>query len=130
MKGRKPEKFASRTDKNKKKTLWESEIAVVEIEPQNLALSLKLENINVSLRSSSHSKAKVKHELEKSERLTSDLFAENMEAKQSLDETVSGVESIQFAMLESKKTNILWKKNFTHKTLLRKRSRDSFNRKD
>ena len=77
----------------------------------------ELSNLKVSLTCANRSRANAKinadraqSKLEISERVTSDLFEENKEVKQQLEEVTSKTESLQSELLESNKTNILLKK--------------------
>ena len=61
--------------------------------------------------------------------MTSDLFEENKEVKQQLDEATSKAESLQSELLQSNKTNILLKKKLDEYYLANKRFQESLNKK-
>ena len=61
--------------------------------------------------------------------MTSDLFEENKEFKQLLEEVTSKAESLQSELLESNKTNILLKKKLDEYDLANKRFQESLNKK-
>ena len=61
--------------------------------------------------------------------MTSDLFEENKEFKQQLNEATSKAESLQSELLQSNKTNILLKKKLDEYYLANKRFQESLNKK-
>ena len=61
--------------------------------------------------------------------MTSDLFEENNEVKQQLDEATSKAESLQSEFLDSNKANILLKKKLDEHDLANKRFQESLNKK-
>ena len=67
--------------------------------------------------------------MELSERVTSDLFEENKEVKQQLEEVTSKAESLQSELLESNKINILLEKTLDEYDLANKRFQESLNKK-
>ena len=71
----------------------------------------------------------VESKLEISEKVTSDLFEENKEVKQQLEEMTSKAASLHSEVLESNKTNILLKKKFDEYDLANKRFQESLNKK-
>ena len=92
--------------------------------------------MKVSLKCAKRSRANAKinadraeSKLENSERVTSDLFEENKEVKQQLDEATSKAESLQSELLESNKINILLKKNLDEYDLANKLFQESLNKK-
>ena len=116
--------------------LWETEFAIAEFEQQNKNLLIELNNLKVSLRCANRSRANAKinadraeSKLEISERVTSDLFEENKEVKQQLEEVTSKAKSLQSELLESNKTNILLKKKLDEYDLANKRFQESLNKK-
>ena len=118
------------------KSLWETEFAIAEFEQQNKNLLIELNNLKVSLRCANRSRANAKinadraeSKLEISERVTSDLFEENKEVKQQLEEVTSKAESLQSELLEANKTNILLKKKLDDYDLANKRFQESLNKK-
>ena len=118
------------------KSLWETEFAIAEFEQQNRNLLAELNNLKVSLNCANRSRANAKinadraeSKLEISERVTSDLFEENKEVKQQLEEVTSKAESLQSELLEANKTNILLKKKLDDYDLANKRFQESLNRK-
>ena len=97
---------------------------------------MELRNLKVSLNCAKRSRANAKinadrdkSKLEISERVTSDLFEENKEVKQQLEEVTSKAESLQSELLESNKTNILLKKKLDEYDLANKRFQESLNEK-
>ena len=62
-------------------------------------------------------------------RVTSDLFEENKEVKQQLEEATSKTESLQFKFLEPNKTNILLKQKLDECDLANKLFQESLNKK-
>ena len=112
-----PESSNFQPDTQLSGSLWETEFAIADFEQQNKSLLIELNNLKVSLNCANRSRANAKinadraePKLEISERVTSDLFEENKEVKQQLDEATSKAESLQSELLESNKTNILLKK--------------------
>ena len=131
-----PENFNLHSDTQLTKSLWESEIAIAEFEQQNRNLLVELSNLKFSLNCANRSRANAKintvcaeSKLEISERVTSDLFEENKEVKQQLEEVTSKAESLQSELLESNKTNILLKKKLDGYDLANKWFQDSLNKK-
>ena len=131
-----PENFNFNSDTQLTKSLWETEFAIAEFEQQNRNLLRELSNLKVSLNCANRSRANAKinadraeSKLEISERKTSDLFEENKEAKQQLEEVTSKAESLQSELLESNKTNILLKKKLDEYDLANKRFQESLNKK-
>ena len=117
-------------------SLWETEFAIAEFEQQNKNLLIELNNLKVSLRCANRSRANAKinadraeSKLEISERVTSDLFEENKEVKQQLEEVTSKAESLQSELLEANKTNILLKKKLDDYDLANKRFQEALNKK-
>ena len=117
-------------------SLWETEFAIAEFEQQNKNLLAELSNLKVSLKCAKRSRANAKinadcaeSKLEISERVTFDLFEENKELKQQLEEVTSKAESLQSELLESSKTNILLKKKLEEYDLANKRLQESLNKK-
>ena len=112
-------------------SLWETDFAIAEFE-QNKNLLAELSNLNVFLNCANRSRSNAKtnadraeSKLEVSERITSDLFEENKEVKQQLEEVTSKAESLQSELLESNKTNILLKKKLDEYDLANKRFQES-----
>ena len=131
-----PENFNFISDTQLTKSLWETEFAIAEFELQNRNLLMELSNLTVSLNCANRSRANAKingdraeSKLEISERVTSDLFEENKEVEQQLEEVTSKAESVQSELLESNKTNILLKKKLDEYDLANKRFQESLNRK-
>ena len=117
-------------------SLWDTEFPIAEFEQQNKNLLIELKNLKVSLRCANRSRANAKinadraeSKLEISERVTSDLFEENKEVRQQLEEVTSKAESLQSELLESNKTNILLKKKLDKYDLANKRLQESLNKK-
>ena len=117
-------------------SLRETEFAIAEFEQQNKSLLVELNNLKVSLKCANRSRTNAKinadcaeSKLEISERVTSDLFEENKEVKQQLEEVTSKAESLQSELLESNKTNILLKKKLDEYDLANKRFQESLNKK-
>ena len=113
------------------KSPWETEL-----EQQNKNMLSKLCNLKVSLNCANRSRANAKSnadhaesKLEISEKVTSDLFKENKEVKQQLDEATSKAESLQSELLESNKTNILLKRTLDEYGLAKKHFQESLNKK-
>ena len=131
-----PENFNFNPDTQLTKSLWENEFAIAEFEQQNRNLLRELSNLKVSLTCANRSRANAKinadraeSNLEISERVTSDLFEENKEVKQQLEEVTSKAESLQSELLESNKTNILLKKKLDEYDLANKQFQESLNKK-
>ena len=131
-----PENLDSHSDTQLTKSLWETEFAIAEFEQQNKSLLIELNNLKVSLNCANRSRANAKinatraeSKLEISERVTSDLFEENKEVKQQLEEVTSKAESLQSELLEANKTNILLKKKLDDYDLANKRFQESLNKK-
>ena len=131
-----PENFNLNSDTQLTKSLWETEFAIAEFEQQNRNLLMELSNLKVSLNCANRSRANAKinadraeSKLEISERVTSDLFEENKEVKQQLEEVTSKAESLQSELLESNKTNILLKKKLDEYYLANKRFQEPLNKK-
>ena len=96
-----PENFNLNSDTQLTKSLWETEFAIAEFEQQNRNWLMELGNLKVSLNCASRSRANAKinadraeSKLETSERVISDLFGENKEVKQPLEEVTSKAESV------------------------------------
>ena len=131
-----PENFNFNSDTQLTKSLWEIEFAIAEFEQQNRNLLMELSNLKVSLNCANRSRANAKinadraeSKLEISERVISDLFEENKEVKQQLEEVSTKAESLQSELLESNKTNILLKKKLDEYDLANKRFQESLNKK-
>ena len=131
-----PESSEFQPDTQLTASLWETEFAIAEFEQQNRNLLMELSNLKVSLNCANRSGANAKinvdraeSKLEVSERVTSDLFEENKEVKQQLEEVTSKAESLQSEFLESNKTNILLKKKLDEYDLANKRFQESLNKK-
>ena len=131
-----PESLKIQADTQLTKSLWETEFAIDEFEQQNKNLLAELSNLKFSLNCANRSRANAKinadHaecKIENSERVTSDLFEENNEVKQQLDEATSKAKSLQFELLESNKTNILLKQKLDESDLANKRLQESLNKK-
>ena len=97
---------------------------------------MELSNLKVSLNFANRSRVNAKinadraeSKLEISERVTSDLFEENKEVKQPVDEATSKAESLQSELLESNKSNFLLKKKLDEYDLVNKRFQESLNKK-
>ena len=95
--------------------LWNTEFAVAEFEQQNKKLLNELHNFKVSLRCGNRSRANAKanadraeSKLEISAKVTSDMFGENNEVKQQLEEATSKAESLQSELLEANKIIQKW----------------------
>ena len=130
-----PENFNFNSDTQLTKSLWETEFAIAEVEQQNRNLLMELSNLKVSLNCANRSRANAKinadraeSKLEISERVTSNLFEENKEVKQQLEEVTSKAESLQSDLLEPNKTNILLKKKSDEYDLANKRFQQSLNK--
>ena len=118
------------------KSFWETEFAVAEFEQQNKVLIQKLNNLKVYFRYSNRPRANAKFvadrtesKLEISERVTSDLFKENKEVTQQLEEATSKAESLQSELLEANKINILLREKFDENDLANKRFQESLTKK-
>ena len=117
-------------------SLWETEFAIAEFEQQNRNLLMELSNLKASLNCANRSRANAKinadraePKLEICERVTSDLFEENKEVKQQLEQVTSKAESLQSELLESNKTNTLLEKKLDEYDLANKRFQESLNKK-
>ena len=117
-------------------SLWNTEIAKKEFEQKNRSLSIELSNLKVSLRYANSSGANSKTnansaecKLEIAEGITSDLFDENREVEQQLDEAATKAESVQTELLEANKTNILLKQKKDEYDIANKIFKESLNRK-
>ena len=131
-----PESFDFQEDTQLTKSLWETEFAIAEFEQQNRSLLAELSNLKVSLNCINRSRANAKinadraeSKLEISERVTSDLFEENKEVKQQLEEATSKAESLQSELLEANRTNILLKQKLDEYDLANKRFQESLTKK-
>ena len=112
-----PESSNFQADTQLTKSLWETEFPIAEFDQQNKSLLIALSNFEVSLNCANRSRTNAKvnadradSKLEISERVFSNLFGENKEDKQQLDDATSKAESLQSELLESNKTIILLKK--------------------
>ena len=83
-------------DTNLTAALWKTEFAIAEFEQQNRSLNIELANLKNALCSANRSRAMAKEnatraesKLEISERVTSDLFDENKELKNQIEEATS-----------------------------------------
>ena len=130
------EKWDTQTDTQLTASLWETEFAIAEFEQQNRNLLRELSNLKVFLNCANRSRANAKinadradSKLEISERVTSDLFEENKEVKQQLEEATSKAESLQSELLEANKTNILLKQKLDEYDLANKRFEESLTKK-
>ena len=131
-----PESSVFQPDTQLTASLWDTEFAIAEFEQQNKNLLIELNNLKVSLRCANRSRANAKinadraeSKLEISERVTSDLFEENKEVKQQLEEATSKAESLQSELLEANKTNILLKQKLDEYDLANKRFHESLTKK-
>ena len=131
-----PESSDFQPDTQLTASLWETEFAIAEFEQQNKNLLIELNNLKVSLRCANRSRANAKinadraeSKLEISERVTSDLFEENKEVKQQLEEATSKAESLQSELLEANRTNILLKQKLDEYDLANKRFQESLTKK-
>ena len=113
-------------------SLWETEFAIAEFEQQNKNQLAELSNLKVSLKCAKGSPAndesnadRAESKLEISERVTSDLFEENKEVKQQLEEATSKAESLQSELLQANETNILLKQKLDEYDLANKRFQES-----
>ena len=132
-----PESSDFQPDTQLTASLWETEFAIAEFEQQNKNLLIELNNLKVSLRCANRSRANAKvnadraeSKLEISERVTSDLFEENKEVKQQLEEATSKAESLQSELLEANRTNILLKQKLDEYDLANKRFQESLTKKN
>ena len=98
------------------KSLWQTEFTKTELEQQNKILFLELNNRKLFLRCANRSRVHAElnagqavSKLEISACVTSDLFAEKKEVKEQLDEATTNSVSLQSELLESIKTNNLFK---------------------
>ena len=131
-----PESSDFQPDTQLTASLWETEFAIAEFEEQNKNLLIELNNLKVSLRCANRSRANAKinadraeSKLEISERVTADLFEENKEVKQQLEEATSKAESLQSELLEANKTNVLLKQKLDEYDLANKRFHESLTKK-
>ena len=131
-----PESTDFQADTQLTASLWETEFAIAEFEQQNRNLLAELNNLKVSLNCANRSRANAKinadsaeSKLEISERVTSDLFEENKEVKQQLEEATSKAESLQSELLEANKTNVLLKQKLDEYDLANKRFHESLTKK-
>ena len=131
-----PESSDFQPDTQLTASFWETEFAIAEFEQQNKNLLIELNNLKVSLKCANRSRANAKinadraeTKLEISERVTSDLFEENKEVKQQLEEATSKAESLQSELLEANKTNILLKQKLDEYDLANKRFQESLTKK-
>ena len=131
-----PESSDFQPDTQLTASLWDTEFAIAEFEQQNKNLLIELTNLKVSLRCANRSTANAKinadraeSKLEVSERVTSDLFEENKEVKQQLEEATSKAESLQSELLEANKTNILLKQKLDEYDFAKKRFHESLTKK-
>ena len=97
---------------------------------------MKLSNLKISLNCANRSRANAKinadraeSKLEISEKATSDLFEENKEVKQQLEEATSKAESLQSELLEANKRKILLKQTLDEYDLANKRFQESLRKK-
>ena len=131
-----PESSDFQPDTQLTASLWDTKFAIAEFEQQNKNLLIELNNLKVSLRCANRSRANAKinadraeSKLEISERVTFDLFEENKEVKQQLEEATSKAESLQSELLEANKTNILLKQKLDEYDLANKRFHESLTKK-
>ena len=131
-----PESYNFQPDTQLTASLWETEFAIAEFEQQNKNLLAELSNLKVSLKCANRSRANAKinadraeSKLEISERVTSDLFGENKEVKQQLEEVTSKTEFLQSELLDSNKTNMLLKKKLDEYDLVNKRFQESLKKR-
>ena len=99
-------------------SLLSTKFAVAEFEQQDKNLPIEHKSLNNILRrensSPANAKANADHvesKLEIPEKVTSDLFEENKEVKQQLEEATYKAKSLQSELCEASKTNILLKEN-------------------
>ena len=114
-------------------SLWNTEVAIADLEQQNRSLSIELNNPKVSLRRVNGSRAnakananRAKSKLEISDCVTSDLFHKNKAIKQH-DEATTKAESLQTEQLEANKTNILLKQKLDEYDIAIERFQESMN---
>ena len=108
----------TQTDCQLTASLWSTEIAIAEFEQQNTNLLNALNSLKVSFRCANRSRANAKANAHRAEskldilkKLTSDLFEDNKEVEQELEEATSKAESLQIELLEVKNAiNLLTKK--------------------
>ena len=123
-----PEPSYFQPDTQMTASFWETEFAIAQFEQQKKTLLAELNNLEDSLKCANRSRANAKinadhaeSKLKISERVTSDLFEENKEVKQQLEEATSKSESLQSELLEANKTNILLKQKLDEYDLAKKR---------
>ena len=97
---------------------------------------IELNKLKISLNCANRSRAnaeanadRAESKLEISERVSSDLFKENKEVKQQLEEATSKAESLQSKLLEANKINILLKQKLDEYDLAKKRFQESLTKK-
>ena len=124
-------------DTNLTAALWKTEFAIAEFEQRNRSLNIELANLKNALCSANRSRTMAKENatraefmLEISERVTSDLFDENQELKNQIEEATSKAESLQSQLLESNKTNILLKEKLDAFDVANKRFKEILDKKD
>ena len=117
-------------------SLWNTEFAIAEFEQQNKNILNELNNLKVCLRRANRSRAnaetnaeRTEPKIEISEKITSDLFEENKDVKQQLEEATPKAESLQSELLEANKTNILLKKKMDDYDLAHKRFQEYLTKK-
>ena len=133
----KNEEWIDTPDTNLTAALWKTEFAIAEFEQQNRSLNIELANLKNALCSANRSRAMAKEnatraefKLEISERVTSDLFDENKELKNQIEEATSKAESLQSQLLESNKTNILLKEKLDAFDEANKQFKEILDKKD
>ena len=133
----KNEEWIDTPDTNLTAALWKTEFAIAEFEQQNRSLKIELANLKNALCSSNRSRAMAKEnanraefKLEISEKVTSDLFDENKELKNQIEEATSNAESLQTQLLESNKTNILLKEKLDAFDVANKQFKEILDKKD
>ena len=131
------EEYKDTYDTNLTAALWKTEFAIAEFEQQNRSLNIELANLKNALCSANRSRAMAKEnatraelKLEISERVTSDLFDENKELKNQIEEATSKAQSLQSQLLESNKTNILLKEKLDAFDVANKRFKEILDKKD
>ena len=127
------ETWYTQTDCRLTASLWSSEFAIVVFEQQNKNLLIELNSFRCANRSRANAKAnadRAESKLEIPEKVTSDLFEENKEVKQQLEEATSKAESLQSELLEAKKMNILLKQKLDDYDLAKKRFDESVTKKN
>ena len=124
-------------DTNLTAALWKTEFAIAEFEQQNRSLNIELANLKNALCSANRSRAMAKEnatraefKLEISERVTSDLFDENKELKNQIEEATSKAESLQSQLLEPNKTNILLNEKLDAFDVANKQFKEILDKKD